>query len=75
MQSNSLPSRNVLVFGSGILVSVFGFIFGGVLGFSIGFVVGLIVGERYYLLQKSQHEILDRIEKLEHEVENIRDTN
>lgn len=75
MQSNSPPSRNVLVFGSGMLLSVFGFILGGLIGSGIGFVVGLTIGERYYLCKKSQNELRNRIEKLENKVEDMQESN
>jgi hypothetical protein len=44
MQSNSLPSKNVLVFGSGIALSILGFVLGGIIGSGIGFVAGLAMG-------------------------------
>ena len=75
MQSNSPPSRNVLVFGSGMLLSVFGFILGGLIGSGIGFVIGLTIGERYYLCEKSQNELRNRIEKLENKVEDMQESN
>jgi|AntDeeMinimDraft_8_1070380.scaffolds.fasta_scaffold05498_1 ABC-type antimicrobial peptide transport system permease subunit len=74
MQSNSLPSKNALVFGSGIALSIFGFVLGGIIGSGIGFVAGLAMGERYYFYKKSQNEILRRIENLEKKVAEIQDS-
>jgi len=73
MQSNSLPSKNALVFGSGIALSIFGFVLGNNWIWN-WICCGISDGERYYFYKKSQNEILRRIENLEKKVAEIQDS-